>query len=106
MKYPEMNHVEVCEKCRGVGEVMGLVQRIHCPACRGNRYQSLDDGQPLNVRSLCRELYETQRRLAGAEEDIARFRKNIHEQPYSTGPQRGYYGNNGRGAGGSNFTGD
>jgi len=51
------------------------------------------------MRDLCEELYQARKQLAAALEVIERA-------PLSTGPSSAYYGNNGRGAGGSNFTGD
>lgn len=107
MKKHEMKHVKWCDKCNGEGMVMGLVQRIYCHACLGVRYASYSDDWPLNVSNLSKELYETQQRLARAEALIAKHRMDVIQGPGSeSAQQRAYYDNNGRGAGGSNFTGD
>lgn len=99
MKQPEMKHVKLCDKCRGSGEIMGATMRIFCPECHGNRYRSVDPRESLSVRALARELYETRKALSVAVE-------NLNSKPLSTGPGDAYYVNNGRGAGGSNYTGD
>lgn len=92
MKQPEMQYVRECIKCRGKGEIMGATMRIFCPLCHGHRFISIEEGEPLSLRGLCEELF--------------RARKALALKPLTTGPEAGYYGNNGRGAGGSNFTGD
>lgn len=99
MKQPEMQYVRVCIKCRGTGEIMGATMRIFCPLCHGHRFISIEEGEPLSLRGLCEELYQARKALASALD-------NLNSRPLSTGPDRGYYGNNQRGAGGSNFTGD
>ncbi len=99
MKQPEMQYVRVCVKCRGAGEIMGATMRIFCPLCHGHRFISIEEGEPLSLRGLCEELYQARLALAAA-------LKHSANVPLSTGPESGYYGSNGRGAGGSNFTGD
>lgn len=103
MKRVEMKslkHVKKCETCRGTGQVWGAVQHIICPSCLGVRFQAIGvEDRPASTQELGAELHETRIALA-----IAIDRLNA--APLSTGPDSAYYGNNGRGAGGSNFTGD
>ena len=103
MKRAEMKplkHVKKCETCRGTGQVWGAVQHIICPSCLGVRFQAIGvEDRPASTQELGAELHETRIALA-----IAIDRLNA--APLSTGPDSSYYGNNGRGAGGSNFTGD
>lgn len=103
MKQPDMRYLEWCSWCRGSGEVMGATMRIFCPDCHGNRYRTVN-GDPLSVRVLSKELLEAHLKLAHAESIIAKHR--MHTIQGRPGPQRDYCGSNGRGAGGSNFTGD
>lgn len=101
MKRAEMKppkHVKKCETCRGEGEVWGAVQYVCCPSCLGMRYQSIC-GSIVSAQSLSDELHATRVALAMA-------LVVLNGKPLTTGPDRAYYGNNGRGAGGSNFTGD
>lgn len=98
MKMPVMETLKVCVTCRGSGEVMGLTMRTYCPDCYGFRF-STADGAPLDLRDLCEELYRARKQLVAAIIQLER-------SPLATGPEAAYYGNNGRGAGGSNFTGD
>lgn len=99
MKLPEMKSLRLCDRCHGSGEVMGVSMRIFCPSCSGHRYVSTVPRQLVSMRDLCEELYQARKQLAAALEVIER-------EPLSTGPSSAYYGNNGRGVGGSNFTGD
>ncbi len=99
MKQPELQYVRVCIKCLGKGEVMGATMRIFCPLCHGHRFISIEEGEPLSLRGLCEELFRARKALALAA-------GNLNSKPLTTGPEAGYYDNNGRGAGGSNFTGD
>ena len=99
MKQPEMQYVRVCIKCRGKGEIMGATMRIFCPLCYGHRFISIEESEPLSLRGLCEELFQARKALALAV-------GNLNSKPLTTGPEAGYYDNNGRGAGGSNFTGD
>lgn len=101
MKRAEMKplkHVKKCETCRGVGKVWGAVQYVWCPSCIGLRYQSIY-GSTTSAQSLSDELHATRVALAIAVDAL-------NSGPLTTGPESAYYGNNGRGAGGSNFTGD
>jgi len=99
MKQTELKHVRICTKCHGAGEIMGAVMRIFCPMCHGNRFVSVEEGSPISVRGLCEELYQARKQLASTISQLERA-------PLTTGPENTYYGNNGRGVGGSNFTGD
>lgn len=102
MKQAEMKplkHVKMCATCRGSGQVWGAVQHIICPSCLGVRFQSAGGDQPATSEQLGAELHET--RIA-----LAMVVDRLNAAPLSTGPDAAYYGNNGRGAGGSNFTGD
>lgn len=101
MKRAEMKplkYVKKCETCRGTGEVWGAVQPVCCPSCLRTRYQSIL-GSTASVEALSKELHETRVALAMAVD-------RLNSKSLSTGPESAYYGNNGRGAGGSNFTGD
>lgn len=100
MKQPATQHVRVCDTCRGEGGVMGAVMRLTCIDCDGLGFL-MPTGERINrtkggAQAMARELYATRKRLSAALNSLAP----------STGPERSYYGNNGRGAGGSNFTGD
>lgn len=96
-----MKHVKKCETCRGTGQVWGAVQHICCPSCLGVRYQAAASvaDRAASTQELGDELHDTRIALAMAVD-------RLNSMPLSTGPESGYYGNNGRGAGGSNFTGD
>ena len=102
MKQAEMKplkHVKMCATCRESGQVWGAVQHIICPSCHGVRFQSAGGDQPATSDQLGAELHETRIALAVVVD-------RLNAAPLSTGPDAAYYGNNGRGAGGSNFTGD
>lgn len=104
MKQAEMKplrRVKKCETCRGTGQVWGAVQRIYCPSCLGVRYQSATSVEywAASNQELADELHDTRVALAMAID-------RLNRAPLSTGPECGYYRNNGRGAGGSNYTGD
>lgn len=108
MKQPEMKHVKLCEKCRGEGEIMGAVMRIFCPRCHGNRFESVPPEAGLSISSLSKELYEARKELAKSLAEFDRDHATGKHRSLSsaTEAQRAYYRNNGRGPGGSNFTGD
>lgn len=99
MKQPGLKYVELCSNCRGAGKIHGAVMVIECPSCHGQRFASAVDGGLASAEHLALELYEARKALASAID-------NLNSKPLSTGPQAAYYSNNGRGAGGSNFTGD
>lgn len=94
-----LKRVKMCAKCRGSGQVWGAVQHIICHNCLGARFQSAGDDKPATIEELGAELHETRIALAVVVD-------RLNAAPLSTGPDAAYYGNNGRGAGGSNFTGD
>ena len=98
MKQPEIEDLKLCEKCHGSGEVMGLVMRICCEKCAGHGVTQTD-GDALNMPAL--DSYQQYVLSVLIENFIDECALMV-----STGPESAYYGNNGRGAGGSNFTGD
>ncbi len=100
-KMKPLKHVKKCETCRGTGQVWGAVQHICCPSCLGVRYQAAATvaDRTASTQELGDELHDTRIALAMATD-------RLNRAPLSTGPESGYYGNNERGAGGSNFTGD
>lgn len=108
MKLPEMKRLKLCDKCRGEGEIMGAVMRIFCPKCHGNRFESVPPEVGLSVSSLSQELYEARKELAKSLADFDHGHATGKHRSLSraSDAQRDYYGSNGRGAGGSNFTGD
>lgn len=103
MKQADFTHVKLCGKCLGTGDVMGAVMRVICLDCDSLGFLTPLGASvvqsPRAVSILVKELQDTRKRLAVALD-------NLNSKPLLTGPESGYYGNNGRGAGGSNFTGD
>lgn len=95
----EMRFVRLCERCHGAGEIMGAVMRIDCDHCYGHRFISSASGEPASGQELGAELHNAFCRTAMVFSGV--------EQAASTsGPEAAYQGSNGRGAGGSNYTGD
>ncbi len=98
MKQPATHHLKLCEKCRGKGEVMGLVMRIYCEKCSGHGVTQID-GVALNVPSL--DSYQQHVRSMLIADLIDACVRLV-----TVGPESAYDRNNGRGAGGANYTGD
>lgn len=98
MKQPEIKNLKLCDKCYGSGNVMGLVMRICCEKCAGHGVTRLDGGA-LDVEDLSPAQSFARSQLIECFIDKCALLRMV-------GPESAYSGNNGRGAGGSNFTGD
>lgn len=88
-----------CSACRGKAFVSGVFHQLPCLQCNASGWVAAETGEPLSLEVLVSQL---SLRLRAAESRISQYDK--HEQ--ASGPGAAYAGNNRRGAGGTNFTGD
>lgn len=90
-----------CKACRGMAVVKGVFHELDCTACNASGWVRMDNGEKLDLQDLVTQL-GFNLRLA-----CKQIRDNtLRPDPYNCGPESGYYQNNRRGAGGTNYTGD
>ncbi|MNN51315.1 hypothetical protein D3C81_1659440 [compost metagenome] len=80
--------------CRGAGRIRGIFHPLECAACDGTGLVDAENFQALEPRDMVAQLL------------IRLAERDKPGRSASAGPEQAYQGNNRRGAGGSNFTGD
>ncbi|PYC33988.1 hypothetical protein [Pseudomonas protegens] len=88
-----------CSTCRGQAFVSGVFHRLPCLQCNASGWVTADTGDALPLEVLVSQL---SLRLQAAESRLRQRGK----QEQASGPGAAYAGNNRRGAGGTNYTGD
>lgn len=99
----ELKFIVECNTCCGKGIYTGLFHQMDCPQCLGAGWVC---GLTLKALPLSDIVPVLNARLKEALATIADARKQLSEQRRSLGPEQQYQGNNRRGAGGTNYTGD
>lgn len=88
-----------CSACHGKAFVSGVFHQLPCLQCNASGWVSGETGEPLPLEVLVSQL---SLRLQVAESRLSQHSK----QEQASGPGAAYAGNNRRGAGGTNYTGD
>lgn len=87
-----------CQVCRGRAVIRGVFHELDCVQCNASGWVTAETGEALPLEVLVRQLSI---RLQSAEQRIATLNSF---KP--AGAEAQYQQNNGRGAGGTNYTGD
>lgn len=90
-----------CPECCGMAVIKGVFHELDCESCNASGWVRFDNGQKLELQDLVTQLGFNLRLACKQIRDGAR-----RPDRYSGGPESGYYQNNRRGAGGTNYTGD
>lgn len=88
-----------CSTCRGKAFVSGVFHQLPCLQCNASGWVTADTGEALPLEVLVSQL---SLRLQAAESRLSRR----GQQEQASGPGAAYAGNNRRGAGATNYTGD